>query len=242
MAAARYWIRETEMRILAFDSASSGCSAAAWEDGRIRARRHEIMGRGQSEALLPMIQDTLSRADWGFSDVELFAVTVGPGAFTGIRIGLAAARALSLASGRPCLGVTTLEAVAEGVPEAERAGTHVMAALDTKRSDLYAQVFDEGLQPLGSAGAVPMDALASMIPAGPSVVIVGDGADRAAHALAAGGLEPWLSAASGVPDAALVADIAGRRWRPGRTLEPPAPLYLRPPDVTVSAGSGPLRT
>ena len=229
------------MRILAFDTASSGCSAAVWEDGRIKARRHEVMGRGQSEALLPMILDTLATAGWSFSDVELLAVTVGPGAFTGIRIGLATARALSLASGRPCLGVTTLEAVAEGVPEAERKEARVLVALDTKRSDLYAQVFDGDLRPLDSAGAMRPEELTNVVAAGSPVVIVGDGAEAALPALAAGGIESRLSAASGIPDAALVAHLAGRKWCPGSILEPPAPVYLRRPDVTVSAGSGPLR-
>jgi tRNA threonylcarbamoyladenosine biosynthesis protein TsaB len=234
-------VGETGMRVLAFDTASSGCSAAAWTDGRIRARRCEAMTRGQSEALLPMVLETLAAADWRFSDVELFAVTVGPGAFTGIRIGLAAARAFSLASGRPCLGVSTLEAVAEGVPQEERASGHVLVALETKRADLYAQVFDGTLRPLGAACAVPPEDLAKLVPTAGPVVIAGDGADRALEALAAEGAAARLSAAPASPDAALVANLAGRRWRPGTALRPPSPLYLRPPDVTLSAGSGPLR-
>ncbi len=225
------------MRILALDTATSACSAALWRDGSVCARRLARMERGQSEALMPMILDVLAEAGCGFSQLDLLAVTVGPGAFTGLRIGLAAARGMALASGVPCLGVTTLEAVAHGVPEGERAADPLLVVLDTKRADVYAQVFAPDLEPLGPPKALLPGALSGLVPAG-RILVAGDAAARAAGALAEAGITVVLSAASGMPDAATVAGLAARRWRPGEPVDAPAPLYLRPPDARPATGGG----
>lgn len=233
------------MRILALDTATTACSVAIWEDGTVRARRFEMMPRGQSEALVPMVGEVLGEASLTFGDFDLLAVTVGPGAFTGLRIGLAAARGMALASGTPCHGVTTLEAVAEGIPEQERAGTDVLVALDAKRADVYAQFFSapSGSPRLESASdpvAMMPSELAGQISAA-RLVIAGDAAPRVAEAASARGVDAVLSEAPGVADAAHVAAIAARRLRAGGRALPPDPLYLRPPDVTISPNSGRLR-
>ena len=121
------------MKILALDSATSACSAAVWADGRVMARRHAEMARGQSEALVPMVAEVMAEVGLGFADLDLLAVTVGPGAFTGIRIGLAAARALALAAGLPLAGVSTLEAVAAAAPAD---GRPLLVVLDSKREEI----------------------------------------------------------------------------------------------------------
>ena len=95
------------MKILAFDSATSACSAAIWRDGEIPARRFVAMERGQSEALIPMVVEVLKEAGLTYAEIDFIAVTVGPGSFTGVRIGLAAARGMALAGGLPVVGVTT---------------------------------------------------------------------------------------------------------------------------------------
>ena len=228
------------MRILALDTATAACSVALWRDGRILARRQAMMARGQSEAVMPMVAEVLAEAGRGFADLDLLAVTVGPGAFTGLRIGLAAARGMALAARLPCHGVTTLEAVAEGLAGDAPTGTAVLVALDAKRADVYAQAFSDSLVPLGPPRALLPDKLAELVPAGP-VIVVGDAAPRAHAALRDAGIGAVASAAPGVPDAAAVAAIAARRWRPGDPAAPPSPLYLRPPDVTPAANAGRLR-
>jgi tRNA threonylcarbamoyladenosine biosynthesis protein TsaB len=225
------------MRILAFDTATSACSAALWRDGAVRARRFSAMERGQAESLMPMLEAVLAAAGSTYGDLDLVAVTVGPGAFTGLRIGLAAARGLALATGVPCLGVTTLEAVAHGVAASERGAATLLVALDAKRADLYAQAFDGDMQPLADAVATLPGGLAALLPPGP-VVVAGDAAAAAAAALADGGREAVLSAAPGVPDAASVAALAAARWRPGMGVAPPSPLYLRPPDAVLPQEGG----
>lgn len=228
------------MKLLALDTATTACSAALWDDGIVRARDLRVMARGQAEALMPMVVGVLARAGLAFADLDLIAATVGPGAFTGLRIGLAAARAMALAAGLPCAGVTTLEAVAANVAESERRGSSLLVALDAKRADLYVQVFTDGRDPLAPPRAVLPADLAGLVPPGP-LMIVGDAAAQAAAALAVAGIDARLSSASGIPDAACVAAIAARRWQAGGPALPPEPLYLRPPDVTLSANSGGLR-
>lgn len=228
------------MKLLALDAATAACSVAVWVDGTIRAQDLRPMARGQSEALMPMVVAALAEAGLAFADLNAVAATVGPGAFTGLRIGLAAARAMALAAHLPCLGVTTLEAVAANVPEAERQGAAVLVVLDAKRADLYAQVFSATLAPLTEPRAVLPADLAGLLPEG-SVIVAGDAAARAAEVLTEAGIETRLSAAPGLPDAAVVASIAAGRQRDGRPALPPVPLYLRAPDVTLSANSRGLR-
>lgn len=226
------------MRILALDTAASACSAALWRDGRIEARRSAPMERGHAEALIGMVGEVVGES--GFSGLDLVAVTVGPGAFTGLRIGLAAARGMALACGIGCFGVTTLEVVAHATGADERRRRSLLVALDTKRADVYAQAFGPDLDPLSPPRALPPAELAGLVPEGPAL-IAGDAADRAAGALAGAGFEVQLSTAPGVPDAAVVAAIAAARWRPGAAVATPAPLYLRPPDATVPRHGGRLR-
>ena len=233
------------MRILALDTATTACSVAVWEDETVLARRFETMPRGQSEALIPMIVDVLAEASLTFNDFDFLAVTVGPGAFTGLRIGLAAARGMALAAGLPCLGVTTFDAVAEGISAQERAGRDVLIALDAKRADVYARFFSaspdgRGLEPASEPLALTPDDLAGRM--GTSrLLIAGDAAVRVAEAASARNIETSISSAPGVADAALVAAIAARRQRAGQPAEPVEPLYLRPPDAIVSPNGGRLR-
>ena len=233
------------MRILGFDTATSACSAAVWEDGRIAARRFEPMSRGQSERLMPMVREVLSEAGADFPDLDLLAVTTGPGAFTGLRIGLAAARGMALAGDLACFGVTTLDAVAAGVSETERQKANVLVVLDSKRAEVYAQAFRSDLRPLSKAQALMPADLAALTANGEGdadrVLVAGDGAGQVIQALKDKGIEAVLSTAPGVPDAATVAAIAAERWSPDQPAEPLRPLYLRPPDAKASKNGGEIR-
>lgn len=233
------------MRILGFDTATSACSAAVWEDGRIVARRFEPMSRGQSERLIPMVREVLSEAGADFPDLDLLAVTTGPGAFTGLRIGLAAARGMALAGDLACFGVTTLYAVAAGVSETERQKANMLVVLDSKRAEVYAQAFRSDLRPLSKAQALMPADLAALTANGEGdadrVLVAGDGAGQVIQALKDKGIEAVLSTAPGVPDAATVAAIAAERWSPDQPAEPLQPLYLRPPDAKAPKNGGGIR-
>lgn len=226
--------------VLAMDAAGAACSAALWREGRVRARRLERMRRGQSERLVPMIQEVMSEAGSGYADLDVIAVTVGPGGFTGVRIGLATARGLALALGRPLVGISNFLALAAAARAEAPPDRLIAAMIDAKRRDLYVQVFTPELAPHGEPAAVLPESLEAFLPPG-ALVLVGDGVDQALGALAGGGRDLVVSAVPGVVDAAQVADLVGTGAVSGAASERPQPLYLRPPDVTLPERTAPAR-
>jgi tRNA threonylcarbamoyladenosine biosynthesis protein TsaB len=221
------------MNILAFDSSGAACSVAVLRSGSVAAQDRREMARGHAEALMPMVRDCLRTASLSFDALDLIAVTVGPGAFTGIRIALAAARGLSLASGVPVLGLTAFETVTAAVPVEAVAGSTLIVALDSRRDDLFVQFFAAG-EALGPGAAIAPADLAAAAPAG-ELVVAGDAAPRAVAALQRSGRKAWIAGTAG-PDAVALARLAARRWRPGMVPDLPRPLYLRAPGVTMAPG------
>lgn len=222
------------MIILAFETAMAACSVCIGRNADILAHRFAPMARGQAEALVPMIADGLAEAGLVMADVDLVATTVGPGAFTGVRIGLATARGLALARGLPVMGVTTTETVAAGHDVADP----LLVVLETKRADYYVQLFGAG----GALAAAPQALEAAQILEGlpdRPTALVGDGADRLMEALhgagpGAGGGGLRRLAGADHADAAALVGLAARRVEAGADLSAlplPQPLYLRPPDV-----------
>ena len=226
------------MRVLALETAGAACSVALWDEGRLTARFHAA-GRGHAEMLAPMIAEVLAEAGVAADAVDRLAVTVGPGAFTGLRVGLAAARGLALATGKPLVGLTSFEAIAHGVAPGERAGRALLVAVDSRRAELFFQRFDAALAPLGEPAVLTADACAGWLPPGP-LLVAGDGAPQLRAALA-GRADTGFATGTGLADAAVVARLAAT-LAPGAGL-PPRPLYLRAPDAVPAAktpAAGPL--
>ena len=217
------------MKILALDSALSACSVAVLANGVVRAVRRQAMARGQAEALLPMVRAALDEAGLGFADLDRLAVTIGPGSFTGLRIGLAAARGLALATGLPLTGITTLEALAAAADPAARQGRGTVVLIDSRRGDVFMQIFGADAVPLSEPAAADPAALDALLPAGP-LLLAGDAAPAALDVLARAGRDVALAADSALPDPVAVARLAAERPLPEG---PVTALYLRAPDVTL---------
>ncbi len=219
------------MNVLGLDSATEACSAAVLHDGTVAARRFETMQRGHAEVLMPLVRDVMRDANMTFGDIDLIAATVGPGGFTGLRIGLASARALALAAAIPLVGVTTLEAVAKA--QAVR-DMPVLIALDSKRDDIYVQLFDGKNCPLCEPGALLPPDIAGLLPAG-DVAVAGNAAEGVLRHFSS--RKPPLVPVAGpaLPDAAIVASIGMKRFaaRTAATASPPRALYLRAPDARL---------
>lgn len=186
------------------------------------------------------IEAVLEEASLTPADLTALAVTIGPGTFTGLRVGLAAARGLALARALPLVGVTTLEAVAAPV-EAEPQET-IAAAFDARRGEVYLQAFDAEGRPQSEPALVPLEAVPGELP-GLCFVAVGTGAGLVAERLAREGISCRLSDAAPQPDALHVARIAAARLEahgPDRYRVAPAPLYLRAPDAKLPGGLDPV--
>lgn len=210
-------------RILALDSALARCAAAVVLDGQAIAERAETMQRGQAARLPVMVQAVLRDAGLDVAGVDLIAVTVGPGSFTGIRAGLALAHGLALAAGRPLVGVSVGEALAEALPAL---GQRVLwSVIDSRRGRIF-------LERDGNLTACLIEALPD--PDGP-VALAGDAAPQVAARLAARGHDVMLTDVR-LPSALHVA-LAGRRRATG-ALPPRAeqPLYVDPPEVRLPPG------
>lgn len=228
-------------RLLALDTATAACSVALL-NGDTMVSRCQTLGRGHAERLMPMVAEVVEAAGVSLRQMDAFAVTVGPGAFTGLRIGLAAGRGLALATGRPCFAVTTLEAIAGQVSERERAGRTLLVALQTGRGDYYAAVLPADQPRLSAAMVVSAADITARFPAGAAVLVAGDAAEGLAALLAGHGVAADVAAGARTPHAAAVARLAAARWRSGeRTAAPPAPLYLRPPALQRAAVTVPRR-
>lgn len=219
------------LKVLGLDTACGACSAAVWRDDEVAARRFEPRARGHAEALMPMVQAVMDEADLDYGALDAVAVTRGPGTFTGLRIGLAAARGLALAAERPLFGLTTLEVIAAGARE-RHPDQPILVAIDARRGQVYAQLFNRAGAPVGAPRAVPLAEAARLGDGGP-IVCAGDMAERLATLRDDSSV---VAPGPGQPDAAVLAKCAAARPLPARDAVV-SPLYLRAPGATLPASS-----
>lgn len=217
------------MKILALDTALGACGAGVFDGGRVLAARAEPMARGHQERLAVLTREMMAEAGQAFGQLDRIAVTVGPGSFTGLRVGLAFALGLGAALDRPVVGISTLDALAASGPEPARDGL-VAAVIDARRGQVYARLYRDGA-PLGPAEPLDLDAaatrLAESLRPGETARLIGTGAPLLAEALA--GTSPLETLPLDHPDLAAVARL-GLQADPAKS--PPRPLYLRAPDAT----------
>lgn len=219
--------------VLAIDSATDSCSAALWRNGILAAHAFTQQRHGHAEILLPMVRDVMGQARQAFATLDLIATTVGPGSFTGLRIGLSSARALALAAGKPIIGLTTLEVVAAAQPVSD---DPLLVAIDSRREDIFVQLFSPDLSPLCPPAAMLAADITSILPAG-AVAIAGNAADAVRRAVPSRNLQP--AGGPALPDAGILARCAAARFQGLSGREPvPGPLYLRPPDAILPKRAG----
>ena len=216
------------MRVLAIDTALAACAAAVLDTDRgIVASESLPMVRGHAEALIPLIARVMKQSDMTFRDLGRIAVTTGPGSFTGVRVGLAAARGFGVATGLPVVGVSTLSVYAAPYL-AGNGKSAVVAAIDARHDHVFLQVFGPGGQTVVSPRLAPLaDAIraASAAPA----CLVGSAARAVADGMAKTAAPPPRAVdPREAPDIVWVAHIGAVT---PETQSAPDPQYLRPPDA-----------
>lgn len=217
------------MIVLAIDTAASLCAACLWDGGSGERGRVVLdLGKGHAEHLIGVIDAALDEAGLAYAQLDAIAVSVGPGSFTGVRVGVATARGLALALGVPAIGVPTLEALA-----ADARGAHgarpVLAMLDGGRGQVFCAAYAADGSTRRAPVALSRDEAEQLVrDAGPESLLIGSAAGELAGAAA----PPLDIAGTGATaDIATYARLAAERIDRGEPVERPVPLYLRAADA-----------
>ena len=216
------------MKILAIDTALGAVSACVYSSAEHKtlARETFALSRGHAEALFPLIDQVMARLDGGAGALDRIAVTVGPGSFTGIRVGVAAARAFALACNVPAVGVSTLSALAAPLISATEAGV-VAACIDARHGQIYVVALTAAGKVILSPRIMPVRDAARMLGSGP-IRLAGSGAPLLAIEARTLGLSADVAGELVAPDIAYVARL-GALADPAEA--PARPLYLKAPDA-----------
>jgi tRNA threonylcarbamoyladenosine biosynthesis protein TsaB len=220
------------MLILAIDTALDHCAAAVLDtDAAVMlAQESLLMKRGHAEALMPMIARVMKDAGVPFTALDRIAVTTGPGSFTGLRVGLSAARGIALAAHKPAVGVTTLSAYAAPVVSEDRPH-RVISVIDARHDHVYFQVVDgDGAELVAPQVATIEEALTAARFGPPH--LIGNAARLLAERWPTDAPQPVAVDPQAAPDIAWVAWL-GAAADP--ELSPARPFYLKAPDVKVPA-------
>jgi tRNA threonylcarbamoyl adenosine modification protein YeaZ len=191
------------------DTSLGNCSVALWEGEAVVGSLEEDATQSQSKNLIPMVEKLLAQQGVEYKDLDAIACTIGPGGFTGIRVGLTSARILSLVAGKPFIGLSTLETIAfqSGIRG------DVLAVIDAYRGQFYVQRF--------RVADTMVTASAPMLVDAKLVASLAHGAKKA----------------QSLPGAKSVAALAYQKWKNGERTFPSAPLYIREPDAKLPAAS-----
>jgi len=221
--------------VLALDTALAACSVCLFdaERDKVIASASAMLGKGHAEALLPMLERVIAKLDGGWGAIGRIGVVVGPGSYTGLRVGIAAARAVALATGRPVVGVTTLAALAaplvggsEDVP--------IAAAIDARHGNLFFQLFSAEGRSLDAPAVLSLAQAAEKVGVRP-VHLVGSASPALHSAVSQAGATVRSSLVDAAPDIVSVAKLAATD---DPKTSPPDPVYVKPAEARPLAGQG----
>lgn len=220
------------MKILALETSAKSVSCAVVEDGAPLASSYQCTGLTHSRTLLPMVDAMLKNADLTLDDINAIAIAAGPGSFTGLRIGIAAVKGLAWAADKPCLGVSTLEAMAENIAHLNGL---VVGAMDARRAQVYNAVFeakDGVLTRLTPDRAISLEDLCAQLTGKDQpITVLGDGGMLCQRYLTEHGVKCSLAPAALLYQNAVGVGLAAERaYARGETVSAQEllPVYLRP--------------
>lgn len=218
------------MLVLAIDTSAAQCAACVFDTDAGRELGREVLdlGKGHAEHLMAVIEAALERAGISYDALDRIAVAVGPGSFTGVRVGVSTARGLALALKIPAIGISTLEAVAAQA-RAQGGAANVLVAFETIENRLQAALFDEDGTAIVQPAIIDMEQALNLV-AQYRPVIAGT---AAARIIAESGTGQATAGEQASADITFYAQLAATK---GDDEEKPKPLYLREPDAKPQAG------
>jgi tRNA threonylcarbamoyladenosine biosynthesis protein TsaB len=221
------------MRLAAVDTSTALGSVALFEDGELVAEESQRVSNAHGESLLPMVSALFQRVGWKPRDVARWAVGVGPGSFTGVRIGVATGKGIALATGAELVGVTSLDALALGI-----AGDLVVSVVAAGKGEVFAQAASSGSLLLAPFHVRIGDLTSRVaeVAGGRAVVVVGEAASQLDWAALAGRVELRVEPPYDLPRASAVGRIA--LGRPAEDADALEPVYVRAPEITMPAVRG----
>ena len=208
------------MVFLAVESAHFSLSAALVREEEVLAYGENKAPYGGDSLLLPLIQELFHKAALTFQEIAYIVVSLGPGSFTGTRVGVAAARGFSLALKVPVLGINSFEWVAHSYKKSFSLGTSLLVALESKREERFVALFSQELEPMSEATYLRPAQMEAYL-SGEKPVFTGDAASSFC-----------LSASSWMPDARHLAFYAQEKLKGEIPFEEAKPFYLRPPEIS----------
>ncbi len=223
---------DTPHLILTLDTAGPACQAVVSDGPSVISAQSVAMLRGHGEALVPMIEQVLTDASITYDDLDRIGVTVGPGSFTGMRVGLAAARGYSATLNIPVVGIGTLEAMARSDQRASGINAVRCVAIDARNGLVYGQRFSADGVALEPANVMADLVFAASVTNGAR--LVGPATSIIAALARSAGKRITLGDTAQVPSAAALAELAAI----GDVTEKPKPLYLKPADAIAAKPAG----
>ncbi len=227
---ARGRVKRGIMKLLAIDTASTLCAACVYDTERSAELGRAVLdiGKGHAEHLMSVVERALAESKLAFSDLGAIGVSIGPGSFTGVRVGVSAARGFALALGIPSIGVTSLEAVASAARD-EFGAVTVMSAFDAGRDEIHAAIYDAAGMPINEPAIITLQNAIEWSEVF-EPVLVGSAANRIA---AAASRHVRVGSTAATAEIAIYARLAAAK---GGVAEKPRPLYLRQADAKPQAG------
>ena len=182
------------MRVLAIDTSSNVATVAVMEDELLLGEYILNHKKTHSQKIMTMIEQILSELELTVQDIDIFAAAIGPGSFTGLRIGVATVKALAHATGKPVVSVGTLETLAYNVPYAEHI---IVPIMDARRDNVFtaSYIWDEGFKEIGEPEAISIDECLESCGEFLDTIFVGDGVKRKSESLRQSALMNVLKAA-----------------------------------------------
>jgi tRNA threonylcarbamoyl adenosine modification protein YeaZ len=218
--------------VLALDTALASCSACLFdaERDKVLASESVLIGRGHAEALLPMVERVVAKLDAGWQGIGRFGVVVGPGSYTGLRVGISAARAAALATRRPAVGITTFAAFAAPLVAVSE-GVAIAVAIDAKHGNVFLQIFSPEGRPVGEPAALSLELAVERI-GGEPMHLAGSGASLLQAALSRVGRVAKSVIVEAAPDIVSVAKLTVSAHP---RMAPADPLYIKGADARTLA-------